>query len=145
MWKSTDGKLKIRETHDARAGKGFVMGGLVGGAIGVLTGGVGLAVVAGTGVVGSLIAKFRDGGFDDARLELAGEQLPNGSSMLIAFVEHTWVGDIENMLKQAGGDLTTLEVSETIASELRDGNDAFVSVAADDSITAVSAGTTAGS
>jgi uncharacterized membrane protein len=140
--KTQDGKLKIREARDAGAGKGFVMGGLVGGVVGVLTGGVGLAVVAGTGAIGSLLAKFRDGGFDDKRLELAGAQLPNGSSMLVVLVEHTWVGDIENMLSQAGADLTTLAVSEAIATELREGNDAFVTVAADESAIAVGAGST---
>jgi uncharacterized membrane protein len=144
LWKGEDGKLKIRETRDMGSGKGFVMGGLVGGVIGVLTGGVGLAVVGGTGAIGALIGKFRDGGFDDTRLELLGEQLPAGSSMLVVVVEHTWVGDIENLLAQASGDLATFAVGDAIATELREGNDSFVTVAADDSIVAVGAGTTAG-
>jgi uncharacterized membrane protein len=141
LWKDDNGKLKIRETRDMSTGRGMAMGGVLGGVVGVLTGGVGLAVAAGGGAIGGLISKFRDSGFDNARLELAGSQLPAGSSMLIVAVEHTWVGDIENILQQAGADITTLAVSGAIAAELEAGNDAFVTVTADSEAVYVGAGT----
>lgn len=141
LWKSESGKLKIRETRDMRGGKGMAMGGVLGGAVGVLTGGVGLAVVAGGGAIGGLIAKLRDSGFDDDRLKLLGEELPAGASMLVVVVEHTWVGDIENMLTQAGADLSTMAIGSAIAGELDAGNEPFVTVAMDSDTVAVAAGT----
>lgn len=138
--KEESGKLKIHETRDMRGGKGAAMGGILGGTVAIMTGGAGLALAAGGGALGGLISKFRDSGFDDARLKLAGEQLPNGSSLLIVAVEHTWVGDIENLLTQAHADLTTVALSSAIASEIEADRDAFLTIATDGETVAAAAG-----
>ena len=48
--------------------------------------------------MGGLVAKLRDSGFSDARLEAIGEGMPPGSSAIVAVVEHKWVEQVEKAL-----------------------------------------------
>ena len=50
-------KLHIKEVHDMGGGKGAVLGGALGAAVGLLAGPVGLAVGAGA-LIGGVAAKF---------------------------------------------------------------------------------------
>jgi hypothetical protein len=72
-----DGGVKFVETRDWGAGRGA----LVGGIIGIIGGPIGM--VAG-GSVGALASKLRDSGFKNDQLEQLGKSLgPNGSAVVI--------------------------------------------------------------
>lgn len=110
-------KLKISETADKGFGKGAVVGGVAGAAVGILAGPVGWATLGGA-AVGGLAAKLKDGGFRDERLRKVGESIPPGSSAMVAVVEHPLLKDVEHMLEEAGADVATEMVSEEIARQL---------------------------
>src|SRR5262245_10106097 len=62
LTKDANGKLDIKETNDWGGGKGAVIGGVAGAAIGLLAGPVGWATGIGA-LIGGLAAKLRDSGF----------------------------------------------------------------------------------
>jgi uncharacterized membrane protein len=128
--KDEKGKLHIKETGDMGGGKGAALGGVGGAAIGLVAGAA-LAVPAVVGaLVGGLVAKLRDSGFSDARLQAIGEGLTPGSSAIIAVVEHKWVGKLEEALAELEVDLLTLELQADIAEQLEAGHDVAYSALA---------------
>lgn len=131
-----EGKLHVKEVRDMGAGKGAAIGGVVGAVSGLLAGPLLLATGAGA-LIGGLAAKLRDSGFRDERLKQLGEALTPGTSALVAVVEHTWVGDAEQMLKLYGAQVTTESVKADIARQLEAGHDvAYTAVATDAGIVA---------
>ena len=56
------------------------------------------------------------------RLERLGEDMPPGSSAIIAVVEHKWVEDVQDALAEAGADITEA-LGADIASQLEAGHD----------------------
>ncbi len=110
-------KLHISETADKGLGRGAMIGGVAGAAVGILAGPIGWAALGGA-AVGGLAAKLRDGGFPDARLKQIGENLTPGSSALVAVIEHTWVRQVEKMLQETGADILTEAVGADIARQL---------------------------
>ncbi|MCI0832652.1 MAG: DUF1269 domain-containing protein, partial [Chloroflexi bacterium] len=64
------------------------------------------------------VAKLKDGGFDNARLEQVGEQLKPGTSALVAVVDHIWVREVEAALEKEARDVIALEIGEEIAAQL---------------------------
>lgn len=70
------GKASFVETKDWGAGRGA----LVGGAVGLIAGPVGMLTV---GTIGALAAKLRDTGFPDKELARLGRTLQPGSSALV--------------------------------------------------------------
>jgi uncharacterized membrane protein len=125
--KDANGKVKIKETADMRAGKGATIGAVAGGVVGLLAGPVGWAALGG-GALGGLAAKMRDGGFPDARLKQLGEGLTPNSSMLVAVIEHQWVADMERELAEQGADLATQALSDDIARQLKAGGNVVYTV-----------------
>ena len=110
--------------------KGAALGGVGGAAIGLVAGAA-LAVPAVVGaLVGGLVAKLRDSGFSDARLQAIGEGLTPGSSAIIAVVEHKWVGKLEEALAELEVDLLTFELQADIAEQLEAGHDVAYSALA---------------
>ena len=67
--KDKKGKLHIKETHDMGGGKGAALGGVGGAAIGLIAGATLAAPVVVGALVGGLVAKLRDSGFSNKRLE----------------------------------------------------------------------------
>lgn len=130
--KDQKGKVHIKETKDMGGGKGAVIGGVVGGAIGILTGGVGLAVVGAGALIGGLAAKLRDGGFKDDRLKKVGEGLTPGTSAIVALIEHVWVPELEAELQEAGADVLVESISADIATQLGAGGQVAYSALADE-------------
>lgn len=130
--KDSKGKIKITETADMGGGKGAAIGGVAGGAIGLIAGPA-LLVPMGVGaLVGGLVAKFRDTGFNDTRLKKLGESLKPGSSAIVAVVEHKWVSEMEKELKKQGADVLTEALGEDIAAQLEEGHDvAYTALAAE--------------
>lgn len=122
--KDEDGKIRIKETGDMSGKKGAGIGVLIGGAVGLLAGPIGLW--AGGGAIAGWLAARRDKGFRNERLEKIGEALQPGTSAIIAVVEHKWVSELENELAEAGADVTTEILADTIAEQLKEGGELAV-------------------
>jgi uncharacterized membrane protein len=132
--KDEKGKLHIKETADMGGGKGAVIGGVLGGAIGILAGPIGWAAVGGA-VIGGLAAKMHDGGFKDERLKKLGEGLGPGNSAIVAVVEHVWVAQVEKAMADAGAQAVTEELSADIAKQLAAGGEvAYTAIATDEGL-----------
>jgi uncharacterized membrane protein len=95
-----DGKVKFKETGDMGPGKGALVGGGVGLAVALFTGGAGL-VLAGAGV-GALAAKLRDSGFDNSQLEGLGEDLRPGTAAIVTIVPESALTAVEGDLSASG-------------------------------------------
>jgi uncharacterized membrane protein len=128
--KDQKGKLHIKETHDMGGGKGAVLGGVAGAAVGLIAGPLLVAPVAVGALVGGLTAKLRDSGFSDKRLETMGEGLTPGSSAIVAVVDHTWVAQVQKEMEEAGADLLTASLQADIANQLEAGHDVAYSALA---------------
>lgn len=127
-------KLHVKETGDWGGGKGAVVGGLLGGAIGLLAGPVGLIGVAGA-VVGGLAAKLRDSGFSNERLDTIGGALKPGTSAIVAVIEHKWVAEYEKMVAETGADVMTQAISADIATQLEQGGEvSYTAVKTDEAV-----------
>jgi len=111
-------KLHISETGDMSGGKGAVIGGVIGAAVGMITGPGALVTGAAGAAIGGLAAKLRDSGFPDERLREVGESLKPGTSALVAVIEHTWVAEVEQQLAQYGAQVVTEAVKADIAEQL---------------------------
>ncbi len=117
--KDHDSKLHIRDVKDTTGTRGAVLGGVTGAIVGVIAGPVGWVALGGA-AIGGLVAKLKDGGFDNSRLEQWGDRLQPGTSALVAVVDHIWVRDVEAALKEKARDVMTLEISDDIAAQLAD-------------------------
>ncbi len=126
--KDEKGKLHIKETHDMGGGKGAALGGVGGAAIGLVAGAALAAPVVVGALVGGLVAKLRDSGFSNKRLETMGEGLQPGTSAIIAVVEHTWVAKVEEALAEAQAEVITAEIQADIADQLEAGHEVAYSV-----------------
>ncbi len=117
--KDHDSKLHIRDVKDMTGTRGVVLGGVTGAIVGVIAGPVGWVALGGA-AIGGLVAKLKDGGFDNSRLEQWGDQLKPGTSALVAVVDDIWVRDVEAALKEEARDIMTLEIGKDIATQLAD-------------------------
>ena len=126
-------KLHIKETGDLSGGQGAMFGGAMGLILGILAGpGAPLVATATGALVGGIASKLRDSGFSNDRLKEIGDALKPGTSAIVAVVEHRWVGELENLMAEAGADVLTESLKEEIAAQLGAGNEiAFSAVAAD--------------
>jgi len=132
--KDQEGKLHIKEPTDMGAGRGAVIGGVLGGLTGLVFGPIGLAAVGGA-AIGGVIARLRDSGFKDDRLRQLGENLQPGSSAILAVIEHIWVTELQTELEKAGADVVTEELGADIAAQLKAGqNVAYTAVATQDAV-----------
>jgi len=112
-----DGKLSIKETADMAAGKGMMVGGVVGGVIGLF--GSALLLPVGVGVaVGGLASKLRDSGFPDKKLNELGARLQPGNSLLIVAVDDAAVGPVTAILRDSGADLVREAVDGKVVEQL---------------------------
>jgi len=122
------GRLHIKETHDMGGGKGAALGGVGGAAIGLVAGAALAAPVVVGALVGGLVAKLRDSGFSNKRLESMGEGLQPGTSAIVAVVEHTWVAKVEEALAEAQAEVISAEIQADIADQLEAGHEVAYSV-----------------
>jgi uncharacterized membrane protein len=125
--KGADGKVKITDTHDMRAGKGATIGAIAGGVLGLLAGPIGWLALGG-GVIGGLAAKMSDGGFPDERLKEVADSLTPNSSALIAVIDHKWVAQVEQELARQGARVVAEQISADIAQQLQSGQDVVYTV-----------------
>jgi uncharacterized membrane protein len=132
--KDKEGKLHIKEPTDMGAGRGAVIGGVLGGLTGLVFGPIGLAAVGGA-AIGGVIARLHDSGFKDERLRQLGESLQPGSSAILAVIEHIWVTELQAELEKAGAEVVTEQLGADIAAQLKAGQDvAYTAVATQDAV-----------
>ena len=118
LHKDIDGKLHIKETSDLGEGKGAVLGGVFGAAIGLLAGPALIVPAAVGALLGGLVAHLVDTGFPDDRLRSLGESLPPGSSAIIAVVEHRWATEVQQTLETYAGQVLLEELNADVATQL---------------------------
>jgi uncharacterized membrane protein len=128
LTKDAKGKVKIKETANAVAGKHAAIGAVTGGVLSLLAGPLGLMALGG-GLIAGLGSKLRNGGFSGDRLNRVAESLTPNSSALIAVVEHTWVSQVEGFLAAAATEVITETLSADIAAQLEAGGDVIYTVA----------------
>jgi uncharacterized membrane protein len=120
-----DGKPKLRETEDVDAKRGALFGAVVGGLLGLLGGPGGVIVGAAAGAAtGGMAAHQIDMGFSDDYLEEIQGSLKPGTSAIIALVEHEWVEQVAQELKEHEGRLFRQALKADIASQLAESSDA---------------------
>ena len=133
--KDESGKIHIKETADLSPKRGAARGALIGGAISLLAGPLGLVAGAGA-VVGGLAARH-DAGFKDERLQRLGESLKPGTSAIVAVVEHTWVAEVEREMQEQNADVTTEAIASDIAAQLEQGGEvAYTAIEGEDAAVA---------
>jgi uncharacterized membrane protein len=112
-----DGKAKFVESKDWGAGRGALLGGvigIIGGPIGVLAG----------GSVGALASKLRDSGFKNDQLEQLGKSLmPNGSAVVLEIAADA-VPTAEQVLKTLGAQEVVVEDVDTNVANVFAGEEA---------------------
>jgi uncharacterized membrane protein len=118
--KTDSGEIKFVETKDMGTKQGAVTGGVIGAAVGIIAGPVGVigggAIGAG---IGSLTAKLRDSGFPDDQLKGLGEDLVPGAGAIVALVDDEAVDKAQELLKVVDSDRVVVhDVSTDLADVL---------------------------
>lgn len=117
-------KVHIKDVRDVGAGKGAVAGAVIGTAIALLSGPVGIVLAGATGaLVGGLTAKAVDMGLPNQQLKEISEALKPGTSAIVAVIEHKWVTQIEEAMAEAGAATMRAAIKADIASQLEAGRD----------------------
>ena len=126
--KDEKGRIRVSETGDWSGKRGMVVGGIAGGALGVLTGGVGWLALGGAAATG-LTSRLRDSGFDNEELrEITSRLDPNTSALLVVCANSSADRCVE-LIKDAGCDAvfthrldvnTTVDMTVTSALEAID-------------------------
>jgi len=115
--RDSNNKLNITESADKGFGRGAMIGGVAGAAVGVIAGPIGWATLGGA-AVGGLAAKLRDGGFRDERLRTIGESVQSGHSALVVVVEDASVKNAEHILEEKAAEIVTNQVAADVAMQL---------------------------
>jgi uncharacterized membrane protein len=108
-----DGKAKFIESKDWGAGRGALLGGvigIIGGPIGILAG----------GSIGALTSKLRDSGFKNDQLEQLGKSLGPNSSAVVVEIAADAVPTAKELLKTLGAQDVVLEDVDTNVAGLFD-------------------------
>jgi uncharacterized membrane protein len=109
-----DGAPKFVESKDWGGGRGA----LIGGAIGLIIGPVGM--LAGGGI-GALAAKLRDTGFNNEQLEQLGRYLKPNSSALVVEIASDATGTAIDLMKPFGVERTVIEDLDVSVARLFEG------------------------
>lgn len=118
--KDASGKLHVKETADSSGGKGAGMGLLLGAAIGLIGGPIGLVAWGASGAfVGGIAAKLHDSGIKNEELLKIGSDMPPESSALVVVIDPNWTSPIEKELAAAGAQVSTTAIAAEIAERLQ--------------------------
>ena len=106
-----DGTPKFTESKDWGAGRGA----LLGGAIGIIGGPLG--ILAGGGI-GAMAAKLRDSGFKDSQLEELGRSLQAGQSAVVVEIAGDAVDTAKSLAQALGSTKVVVEEVESSVADL---------------------------
>jgi uncharacterized membrane protein len=112
-----DGNVKFVESKDWGAGRGA----LVGGVIGILGGPIG--IIAG-GSIGALASKLRDSGFKNDQLEALGKSMTPGSSATVLEISADAVDTAKQLLTVLGAKQIVVEDLDSNVDDLFAGDSA---------------------
>jgi uncharacterized membrane protein len=117
--KAADGTVTVKERHDLDAKNGAIGGVVLGGVLGLLTGGIGLvaAPVIGAGI-GAVTGRVVDRGIDDTFLKSLADRLQPGRSGLLLIVQSEWRVPLREALKGRGGIILQQELTDRLIAEL---------------------------
>ena len=105
-----DGKAKFVESKDWGAGRGA----LLGGAIGILGGPLGIVVGGG---IGAAVSKLRDSGFKNDQLEQLGKSLHPNSSAVVVEIAGDSIDQAKEIIKPLGAENFVVEdLDESVAA-----------------------------
>src|SRR5436190_13976897 len=111
LYVTPDGSAKFVESKDWGAGRGALLGGaigIIGGPLGILAG----------GSIGALASKLRDSGFKNDQLEQLGKSLgPNGSAVVLEIADDV-LPTAEQLLKTLGAQDVVVEDVHTNVADL---------------------------
>jgi uncharacterized membrane protein len=117
LTKNAEGELKVKETKDFGAGKGFVAGAIVGGIIGIAAGPVGWAAL-GVGILGALGAELRNKGFDEQRIKTMAADMKPNTSAIIVLTEDKFVPEVTDEISKQAVDVWTQGLSGEIVQHM---------------------------
>jgi uncharacterized membrane protein len=109
-----DGSAKFVESKDWGAGRGALLGGaigIIGGPLGILAG----------GSIGALASKLRDSGFKNDQLEQLGKSLGPNSSAVVVEIAPEAVGTAKELLEPLGVNETVVEDVDSSVATLFEG------------------------
>jgi hypothetical protein len=110
-----DGTAKFVESKDWGAGRGALLGGV----IGIIGGPIG--IVAGGGI-GALAAKLRDSGFKNDQLEQLGKSLGPNTSAVVLEIAGDAIPTAEQLLKTLGAQNTVTEAVDSSVADIFSGD-----------------------
>jgi hypothetical protein len=108
-----DGKAKFVESKDWGAGRGALLGGaigIIGGPLGILAG----------GTIGALASKLRDSGFKNDQLEQLGRSLESNSSAMVLEIAPDAVDTAKELLEPLGAKEVVVEDVDSSVATLFD-------------------------
>jgi len=120
--KASDGTVTVKERHDWDAKNGAIGGMVMGGILGLLTGGIGLLAAPAIGAgIGAVTGRVVDRGFDDSFLRSLAERLQPGRTGILLIVQSEWRVPVHEALSGLGGVILQEELTDRlIADMLRD-------------------------
>ncbi|HVG97213.1 MAG TPA: DUF1269 domain-containing protein [Chloroflexota bacterium] len=117
--KDASGKLRSRQPHDVSAGRGALVGAVVGGLLTLVAGPLGpIAGAAAGGAIGGLGAGAVDRGVPDRYLGDLGRTLQPGTSALVALVHPAAVNALVEDLQPLGGSVLRQLLTDEMISGL---------------------------
>jgi uncharacterized membrane protein len=127
-----DGNLTFKEGKDAGGGKGFVYGAATIGVAGLFLGPIGWTAMAG-GLVGGMISKFHDAGIPTKDIQALGNSLEGGHAAAIAVAKDGDEDKVAEILKNFGGEVVRVSVTDSLKTALEGDAPDGVTVAVDGS------------
>jgi uncharacterized membrane protein/sporulation protein YlmC with PRC-barrel domain len=117
--KAPDGTITVKERHDLDAKNGAVGGMVLGGVLGLMTGGIGIVAAPAIGAgVGAVTGRLADRGFDDTFLKSLAERLQPGRAGILLIVQSEWRVPLHEALKGRGGVILQQELTDRLIAEL---------------------------
>jgi uncharacterized membrane protein len=117
--KAADGTITVKERHDLDAKNGAVGGMVLGGIVGLMTGGLGLVAAPAIGAgVGAVTGRVVDRGFDDTFLRSLAERLQPGRAGILLIVQTEWAKPVHEALSGVGGVIVQQELTDRLVAEL---------------------------
>jgi uncharacterized membrane protein len=117
--KAADGTITVKERHDWDAKNTALSGMIVGGVLGLMTGGIGIVAAPAIGAgIGAVTGRVVDRGFNDNFLKSLAEHLQPGRSGLLMIVESEWRVPVHEALKGVKGVILQHELTDRIIAEL---------------------------
>jgi uncharacterized membrane protein len=117
LFVKTDGSVKFVESKDWGAGRGALLGGV----IGIIGGPIG--IIAGGGI-GALASKLRDSGFKNDQLEQLGAKLGKNSSAVVLEIGADALPGAKALLDTLGAKEVVVEDVEASVADIFDGDQA---------------------